>query len=272
MLINGVPEERVSALDRGLLYGDGLFETLAVADGKPCLWRQHLERLRFGCERLRLAPPDPVLLDEEARREAEGHHRAVLKLTLTRGRGGRGYASEQARAATRIVQLTSWPGRDEAQCAAGVRVRLCRTRLGQNPALAGIKHLNRLEQVLARGEWSEPDISEGLMLDAAGRVIEGTMSNLFLVRDGRIFTPGLSRCGVSGVMRQQVLEACRALAIPLLERDIPLRDLWDSEALFLTNSLIGIWPVADLDGQPFDPDAIDRRLVEYVMERRFHSG
>ncbi|OQX49191.1 MAG: aminodeoxychorismate lyase, partial [Candidatus Sedimenticola endophacoides] len=176
------------------------------------------------------------------------------------------------RAATRIVQLTPWPERDEAQCAAGVRVRQCRTRLGQNPALAGIKHLNRLEQVLARGEWSEPDISEGLMLDAAGRVIEGTMSNLFLVRDGRIFTPCLSRCGVSGVMRQQVLEACRALAIPLLERDIPLRDLWDSEALFLTNSLIGIWPVADLDGQPFDPGAIDRRLVEYVMERRFHSG
>jgi len=269
MLINGQHETQISSLDRGLHYGDGLFETLAIINGAPCLWRQHIRRLQLGCSRLNIRCPDPDLLLDEVRQVAAGQARAVIKLIVTRGAGGRGYLADSAAEPTRIVHLSPWPDRDEAACAQGVNVRTCSTRLSENPGLAGIKHLNRLEHVLARNEWRDPTIHEGLMLDTAGKVIEGTMSNLFLVNNGRISTPDLRSSGIAGVMREQVIQLCREKGIPVKVRDIRPQQLWDSEALFLTNSLIGIWPVATLDGQLFDPHAIDPALIKDVMERRF---
>jgi len=207
LLVNGQDIDTVSALDRGLQYGDGLFETLPVINGRPLHWQRHMQRLIHGCGRLGIPLPDVTALTIEAQRLCVGRNRAVLKLIVTRGSGGRGYRCPEHPAPTRIFALHSWPDYPENNWREGVRVRLCRIQLGSNPALAGLKHLNRLEHILARAEWDSDDIAEGLLFDRADHVIEGTMSNLFLVTAGQLVTPELSDCGVAGIMRDMIIES-----------------------------------------------------------------
>jgi len=260
MLINGRSETSVSALDRGLQYGDGLFETLAVAVGRPALWERHLQRLESGCRRLAIPPPSRELLFAEAASVIDARQRGVLKILVSRGVGGRGYRPPAPAESTRIVSFHPWPDYPQQWWLEGIRMRVCNTRLGESPALTGIKHLGRLEQVLARAEWDDPEIAEGLMLDITNRPVEGTMSNLFVWRDGNLITPG--RCGVAGVMRGLVMETAREQGIPVQLRDLELDDLEQAEALFMTNSLIGIWPVRELEGRRFDPACIPNALME----------
>jgi len=161
------------------------------------------------------------------------------------------------------VMAHGWPDYPEEYTQEGVAVRLCETRLSCNPALAGIKHLNRLEQVLARAEWSEETIAEGVMLDTAGRMVEGTMSNLFLVRGGALVTPSLEQCGVAGVMRAQVMESAAALGIPCHVTTVSLEEFSAAEGIFLTNSLFGIWPVRQFEGRTFSVSP----LVQHLQQR-----
>jgi len=268
VLINGQAAEEVAGDDRGLHYGDGLFETVAVTQGRPCLWLEHMRRMASGCRRLGLPIPDSAQLWEETRREIPQGGTGVLKILITRGRGRRGYAPPPDPLPTRIVQFSS---RLEIREPAGdgVAVRYCATRLGRNPALAGIKHLNRLEQVLARAEWTDPAIAEGLMLDSEGLVVEGTMSNLFLVRDGDLATPRLDRCGVAGIMRARVMLLARGLGIPVAEIDLTPQDVTRSPGAFLCNSLIGLWPVRAVAGVARDVRAIPERLRQAVSQERF---
>lgn len=261
MLINGKPGDTVCALDRGLQYGDGLFETLAVAGGRPALWERHMRRLMSGCRRLGLPAPPRELLFSECRAVSAAGQRGVLKILLTRGAGGRGYRPASAAEPTRIVVFHPWPEYPQQWWRDGIRLRICVTRLGENPALAGLKHLNRLEQVLARAEWDDPGIAEGLMLDFSGQVVEGTMTNLFLLRDGALLTPDLGRCGVAGVMREVVMDVARERGIPVAESNLTLQELEQADALFMTNSVIGIWPVMALEGRRFDLDAIPDGLA-----------
>ncbi len=266
MLVNGVPGASFDANDRGLHYGDGLFETIAVHGGAPALWDRHMQRLLLGCERLGIAPIDAAQLRRESLQLCEGVAEGVLKIIITRGSGGRGYRAPPSGATqpTRLVALYAWPEYPPAFWVEGVAVRLCSTRLGSNPALAGIKHLNRLEQVLARSEWEDPAIPEGLMLDGEGHVIEGTMSNLFIVRNGRLLTPDLSRCGVAGVMRGCILDGVRDTGIPAEITQITLDDVKSSDEVFLCNSLIGVWPVKHCAGIDFPAH---RPITGYIAAR-----
>ncbi len=269
MLVNGKSTTPIPALDRGLQYGDGLFETLAVIEGSPCLWPRHMERLRQGCERLAIPLPDTALLLKEVRQESTGHPKAVVKIIITRGEGGRGYRPDNLTRPTRLIHTSPWPDYPMDMQTRGVAVRLCSTRLGCNPALARIKHLNRLEQVLAQQEWSDPEVAEGLMLDTRGRVIEGTMSNLFVWRNGELKTADLTHCGVAGVMRGLVVDTACSLDIPVVSCELSLANLQEADALFLTNSLIGICPVRELDGKGFDVTSIPSKLSQTVMEQAF---
>lgn len=270
ILINGQPTGQIDARDRGLHYGDGLFETIAVRDGRPQLWDRHLARLTAGCERLRLPAPDAALLAAEAAQLCDGVAQGVLKIILTRGVGGRGYAIPHADAATaagrmsRILIRLPAPDYPATHYRDGVAVRLCELRLGDAPALAGIKHLNRLEQVLARSEWSDPGIAEGLMRDAEGAVIEGTMSNLFIVRTGGLETPELTRCGVAGVMRGRIIDRARELGLAVTERRLMPADLAAADECFLCNSLIGIWPVRRIDDNVLPVGPLTRWLTEQL--------
>lgn len=266
ILVDGKPCETVSARDRGLHYGDGLFETLAVVGGRPQLWEPHMRRLAEGCRRLGLPPPASDLLRGEADRLCAERERGVLKILLTRGQGGRGYRPPRE-TETVVTRVLSWhppPDYPPSYYREGVALRLCRTRLGHNPALAGIKHLNRLEQVLARAEWREAAIAEGLMLDQAGHPIEGTQSNLFLVRRGVLATPDLSCCGVAGVMRDLLIELARGDGHEVEVARLGIGDLQTADEVFLCNSLIGVWPVRRCGDWDYRPGPVATRLAEAV--------
>lgn len=248
--VDGAPGRAVPADDRGLHYGDGLFETVAVRRGVPVFWERHMTRLAEGCARLRLPRPDPAVLQREADALCRDADAAVLKVVITRGSGGRGYRPPAAPEPRRVLSLHPWPGAVAARAAEGVRVITCRTPLGDSPALAGLKHLNRLEQVLARAEWDDPDIPEGLMADTRGRLVEGTMGNLFAVRAGALVTPPVDRCGVRGIMRGVVMEQAAGRGLAVSEAYLDLPALVRAEEVFLTNSIIGLWPVLAVDGAP----------------------
>lgn len=265
-LINGRPGDTLAAGDRGLHYGDGLFETVAVRDGACEFWDRHLQRLRRGCERLHIPMPDTELLMQESLRLTQEQSRAVLKILVTRGSGGRGYRVPAQVQPTRILRLTEWPEHPAANAETGVRLRLCAQRLGSNPALAGLKHLNRLEQVLARLEWDNPETAEGVMLDATGQVIEGTFTNVFMVKQGRLFSPRLDQCGVAGVMRGVVMDLAHAAGIDCEEHPLPLDELLAADEIFITNSLIGIWPVRAFEQWRKSPGTLTRTL-QSALER-----
>lgn len=264
MLIDGKDSDQIAADDRGLLYGDGLFETLAVKDGVPQLWLEHSARLQRDCVRLGITPPSAELLHTEALQLCNGQTRAVLKIIITRGSGGRGYRPPVPATPRRILSLHPWPDYPAQYAEQGVRVRLCTIPLGSNPRLAGIKHLNRLEQVLARAEWDDPEIVEGLLLDGAGRLIEGTMSNVFLVRHGQLLTPALDECGVAGVMRARVLELAGRLGIPAAVAPLQPGDVARADEIFLCNSLIGVWPVRQFEQQAFAVGPVTRCLQQAI--------
>ncbi|MGQ0594205.1 MAG: aminodeoxychorismate lyase [Gammaproteobacteria bacterium] len=248
VLIDGRPGESVSVADRGLHYGDGVFETLPIVAGVVCHWDRHLERLRLGCARLGLACPEDTLLRADLEVLRAGVDHGVVKLIVTRGVGGRGFRPPDPTEPTRIFARYPWRSYPAALYRSGIVARVCTTRLSRNPVLAGIKHLNRLEQVLARREWVDPEVHEGLMLDTGGRVIEGTMTNLFLVRAGRLVTPDLSECGVLGIMRGLVIEAAGRARLETEIRAVDLAEMYTAEGSFVCNSLVGVWPIRELQG------------------------
>lgn len=256
ILINGEQRDSLPTSDRAIHYGDGLFETIAVVNAKPRLWSAHMERLALGCERLKITPPDFCQLHDEVLAAAGAEERAVIKIIYSRGSGGRGYRLPDESSPRRIVIRYPWPDFPES----GIRLRFCRTPLACNPALAGIKHLNRLEQVMARAEWSEPDIQEGVMCDLDGRVKEGTMSNLFWVRGSVLYTPDLSSCGVQGVMRAQVIECAAELGIDCVSSEITDQALLEVDEIAISNALIGLCPVSQLAGHQLPSSELVERL------------
>jgi len=253
-LINGQASETIPVHDRGLHYGDGVFETLAVQNGKPLSWDKHYQRLARGCNRLHIHCPQPDLLVREAGQLVRNKPQVVLKIIITRGVGGRGYhAPGPETPVTRILGIFPWPVYPEENYIAGVKLGICKTRLGKNPALAGIKHLNRLEQVLARNEWDNPEIAEGLMLDMDDNVIEGTMSNIFLIKDNELLTPDLAYCGIAGVVRECILGLAAGIGFKTRIKNIPQSELFSAGEIFICNSVIGLWPVNDITGHKFRP-------------------
>ena len=268
MLVNGIESDLVPVADRGFQYGDGLFETLAVENGVPEFLSRHLERLQKGCERLDIDYPGDQLLSEEAFRIAKGATAAILKIIVTRGCGGRGYRIPERTKSTRVISIHPRREVRDELSNRGIRAKLCRTRLGINPSLAGLKHLNRLEQILARSEWNDPQIQEGLMLDSEGYVIEGTMSNLFLVRSGGLETPQLDRCGVAGIIRALVLGHAQLNNIPAEIKRLTVGDLESADEIFITNSVIGIWPVVEFNGAAYDLGRFTLKFMQWLNARR----
>lgn len=238
------------AFDRGLHYGDGLFETLRVADGVAPLWDWHRERLLAGCARLGLPAPDDARLRRAVRSLSRLHRDSVVKLLWTAGSGQRGYARPSEPAPRLLASARPW----QPLPAAALSLRWCATRLALQPALAGIKHLNRLEQVLARAEWNE-DYDEGLMLDMQGRVVAATAANVFVRRDGQWLTPRVAECGIAGVARRWMLDTHGAR-----ECELSVADIESAEALVLTNAVRGPRQVGRLGARRWRADAGVRRL------------
>jgi 4-amino-4-deoxychorismate lyase len=265
---NGEAIATLAFNDRGLQYGDGLFETIAVRDGDPRLWEYHVERLGAGCERLRLQVPDPTdlrrLLDS-ALFDAEVDKRCcTAKIIVTSGVSQRGYGRETPSPISMYIGLFSamLPPADAYRD--GIDTMVCATRLARDSAMAGIKTLNRLEQVLASSECLEAGIPEGLTMDAAGNVICGTMSNVFLVHKKSIATPAVTRCGVAGVMRRHVIEMLGASGTSVDVRDISETQLLSADEVFLTNSQFGVLPVRSCGDAVWTTGLVTRNVMSLL--------
>jgi 4-amino-4-deoxychorismate lyase len=254
-------------LDRGLEFGDGLFETIAVVAGRPRLLERHLARLAAGCARLGIAAPPSDAVAAELARAAATPGTGVVKLILTRGEGGRGYAADAAAAPRRWLAALPARPRPAALARDGIAVRPLATRLAEQPLLAGLKHLNRLEQVLGRRELAAgPAAEEGLMLDVQGRLVCGTMTNVFAVIDSRLTTPALERAGVAGVVRGALIDAWRAAGTAVDVRDVDPAELDRASEVFVTNALVGVWPVARLGARALGPGPRAREAQAWVAE------
>ncbi len=249
-LINGNSSDAISLYDRGLQYGDGLFETIAVEDETLLCWSDHIERLQSGCSRLNIPIPNKDRLNEEASRLTRSIARGIIKITITRGEGGRGYALPDKVEPSRIISLYPWPEYSFGNPADGIKVRACNYRYAHNSVLAGIKHLNRLEQVLARSEWTDRSIAEGIVLDHEENVIEGTMSNVFYIKDETLYTPELSACGVDGIIRQKIIVSATESQLDVYINKISLKSLLEADEAFVCNSVIGVWPIKMIDEKP----------------------
>lgn len=259
-LIDGRRGDALPPTNRGLHYGDGVFRTTLIHGGHVHDLEGQLAHLENDCKRLAIrCPVDEIRQEAEDLASALGS--GVLKIIVTRGGGARGYAaSEQAGARLLLTYTVSEMPQEYWQ--AGIELRLCSTRLGINPRLAGVKHLNRLEQVLARSEWRGPDPQEGVMLDTQDHVIAGTMSNLFWVGAGRLHTPALDRCGVSGRMRACILGAAKHCGIETIEDDFSLEDCIQAEEIFISNSVIGLWPVKWFMDNDYLSGPVIRQLLQ----------
>ncbi len=247
-LINGSATRTLASSDRGFCYGQGVYTTIRAAGGRLQLWERHLARLEAGCQRLgfpisslaKLLKNDIGVLPKTD---------LVVKITLTAGNGPRGYATPAEVRPTRIIQIDPFlQATTEPQA---VKIRLCKMRLARQPALAGVKHLNRLEQVLARSEWSDPQIKEGVMLDTDDFLVEGTYTNLFWIKHNTLFTPDLSFAGIAGVMRAEVIKFARETGLSIEEGFFHLDQLAEADEVFLTNALVGILPVHAFETHEF---------------------
>jgi len=263
-LVNGVESTAISVDDRGLQYGDGLFETMAAINGRVRHFERHMERLAEGGSRLGLPVPDPDLIALECEKALAGLGAGSVKLIVTRGPGPRSYRPPAEPSVTRIVVSSAPKPRNDPED--GIVVRLCDTPLGLNPVLAGLKHLNRLEQVMASAEWNDPALAEGLMSSVDGRVICATAANVFLVCEGTLVTPEIRDCGVAGVMRGVVLAAARELSIFTEVRDVRQLDFVEADEVFLTNAITGVRPVGEILGarRYAAPGEVTRRLLEHT--------
>jgi 4-amino-4-deoxychorismate lyase len=265
ILVNGHPDDCVDALDRGLAYGDGVFRTLRTQDGQPLWWRDHYAKLATDSAALMLTCPDEAGLRADVCRVAEAGP-GIVKIVLTRGIGARGYAPPQDQACTRIVLSAPLPAHALDDAPNAVTARWCTLRLARQPRLAGIKHLNRLENVLARAEWDDPAIFEGLLRDDSGAVIGGVMSNLLMMRNGELFTPDLGQCGVAGVARTRLLRAASRLGIPIHIARLSSDAILAADEVMICNSVIGVRRVGRLDDAIWSPAGWTEKLNDALYE------
>ncbi len=271
-LVNGQSHTTIELADRGLQYGDGLFTTIAIQQGQALFWEAHMQRLQSGCQRLNLVPPNLSLLQHESqflldKLAQTSVNDAVLKILITRGQGGRGYCPPQRRHNTRILSLYPWPEYPLAYWHAGIETILCRTQLAINPSLAGIKHLNRLENVLASHECAQHNVAEGILCDSHGMPVCGTKSNLFLRCGENLITPALDHCGVAGVLRDVIIRLAGELGIKVMLGTVGRAQLLAANEVFLTNSIIGLWPVKKIDQTNYQVGALTRKLMSELFTR-----
>ena len=253
-LVNGQPASFVDVWDRGLAYGDGVFETIAVNQGQVQLWQAHQQRLISGLLRLGIVADETqglqliklIVKDIQSAYVLFAQPDGVLKIIVTRGSGGRGYAVPSEPEPARIVSMMPWPKDRSHLTKVGVCVRVCQHRWSSNVALAGVKHLNRLDQVMARNEWNDSDIHEGVMLNQAGLVASGVMSNVFIETNGALITPKIDDCGIDGTMAKTVVFIAKECGIRLSQSEVTLDTLVNADGVFFTNSLNGIWPLVKL--------------------------
>ena len=250
-LINGSFDHVISPFDRGFAYGDGVFRTIKMVDGLPNSWPLHYQKLVADCAAINIVCPSAELLMSDLSllfsAEASENSQAVAKIIITRGEGNRGYTPPAITAPMRVVTKSVMPQYPEIRFSEGVNLIVCETRLASQAKLAGIKHLNRLENVLARMEWTDTHmtngIADGIMLDSAGNVIECTSANIFARYGDTLITPSLLQCGVAGITRQRIIDLAYTLSLKVKVEVIDFPTLLSADEVIICNSLYSAWQV-----------------------------
>jgi 4-amino-4-deoxychorismate lyase len=263
-LINGSFNQAISPFDRGFSYGDGVFRTLKIINGQPQHWPQHYQKLVADCAAISIVCPSAELLISDMVQLFKPDEIAVAKIMITRGEGERGYAPPAVTTPTRVIIKSSLPKYAESNYTQGVALHVCNTRLNAQPKLAGIKHLNRLENVLARMEWKSESIFDGLMLDVSGNVIECTMSNIFARFGDDLITPDLSQCGVAGITRQQIIGHAKPLELNVQAAPLTLEQLLRADEIITCNSLYGAFQVNKIGTQHIQTSDLAKRIREIL--------
>lgn len=267
-LINGRTDGQISPLDRGFAYGDGIFRTMHYVQGKVQSWELHYRKLLEDCNRLDIVcPTAEVLLSDVDRLLADDASEAVVKIIVTRGEGSRGYAVPALAQPNRVVIRAALPEYPPTNLTHGVSLHLCELRLAHQPRLAGIKHLNRLDNVLARMEWNTAEFADGVLLDMDGHVIECTMSNLFIRSGQRLLTPDLTRCGVAGITRQRILELAPQLELEPGVALLSLAEVMAADELVICNSLFGAWQVTNFNQRQWQSQTLASRIRQLLQEQ-----
>ncbi len=242
-LINGTEQQQLAASDRAIQFGDGCFTTARILAGQIQFAAAHLQRLRLACERLFIPFHNWDLLAQEMADMARGKADGVVKVILSRGVGGRGYSMENCDTPTRILSVSARPAHYARWQQEGITLALSDVRLGRNPLLAGIKHLNRLEQVLIRAGLEQTDADEALALDSEGWVTECCAANIFWRQGQHVFTPRLDQAGVDGIMRQYCLRQLASSGFHVVEVNARQQALALAEEVIICNALMPVVPV-----------------------------
>lgn len=260
-LVNGSLSATISPLDRGFAYGDGVFRTLKVINGLPQHWPLHYQTLFADCSAIGIVCPSAdVFIADFKKIFDEDEFSAVVKIIVTRGEGERGYNPPAITTPMRVMIKSSMPDYPAEHFSEGVALHLCDTRVTYQPKLAGVKHLNRLDNVLARMEWHDPKIAEGLMLDSADNVIECTAANIIARYGNTLMTPKLDQCGVAGITRKQILAHANTLKFKTSIESMDLEKLYAADEVIICNSLYGAWQVRELAGQKWPKQALAEKL------------
>ncbi|MFT4634967.1 MAG: 4-amino-4-deoxychorismate lyase [Chitinophagales bacterium] len=264
VLVNGKQNPQTSVSDRGFLYGQSVFETIAVINSKSCLLDLHINRLQRGCDVLSI-PLDTKILREEIQSLIKDQERAVLRVTISMGVGGRGYLNPQSPVPTRVLSLHDYPNHPTSNWDEGITLGVADIRLSHQPMLAGIKHGNRLEQVIARSQWHD-NWHEALLLDQQGTVVEATQSNVFIVNADQLITPSLQLAGVEGVAREYVMSQAHKLGLQVKIMSLSIDHIEAADEVFLTNSVIGLWPVKQLNSKCYTDHRNSHKLLKLLIK------
>lgn len=279
-LINGIAADYINIDDRSIHYGDGLFETILCVGNRLYYWQQHFQRLQASAEKLKILCPDERVFLEDIAKLIDSNKPAhknennyVIKIILSRGTGERGYKFSKHIKANRIVLVSDLEPEYSSILSNTLlngELLICDHQVSINEDLAGLKHLNRLENVMARNEWDDKSgkIIDGLMLNADRYVIEGTMSNLFGIKDRELFTPALNRSGVNGVMRDEVINLADKHYLPVSVTDMSIDDLFAMDELFITNSLIGMKQVTKLGDRIYKDQSVSELLFKKLINSK----
>lgn len=259
-LINGNSNYTISPLDRGFAYGDGIFRTLIMREGEPENWPLHYQKLVADCAAINIVCPSAEILMSDLCQLFSLTETAVAKIIITRGEGERGYAPPAITAPMRVVLKTAMPNYPKSYSAQGVNLHVCKTQLANQPLLAGVKHLNRLENVLARMEWTDPTIAEGIMLDHQNNVIECTAANIFARFNNTLITPNLSQCGIAGITRQRIIDHAHLWNLKIKVEQLDLERLLTADEVLICSSLFTAWQVQHILDKNWQPSPLANNI------------
>lgn len=268
-IVNGSFDHAISPLDRGFAYGDGVFRTMVVCSGLPECWPQHYQKLVADCAAIKIVCPSAELLISDLQQlfseeEVAKNSAAVVKIIITRGEGERGYAPPAITNPLRVLIKTDIPVYPNSYFSEGVHLHVCKTPLAAHPSLAGVKHLNRLENVLARMEWTDPNVADGIMLDSDQHVIECTSANVFICNGNTLLTPSLNQCGIAGITRQRIMDLAHLIGLTVKVESFNLDRLLAADAALITNSLYGVFQVKRVRQKTWAPTSLAADIREIL--------